>query len=169
MCTHISSHRFRLLCKHKWGERERERKGAKERERGGDEQKRGGRASIDKDSSAVLPSTHIHSDPLSSVPLSSTRCSHHMAANAQMISSIHTCAHAEQSNSHTCTHPSTSSSEHSTDNTFTQLVLSSHSSRTRQGCLLLPVSEPKGGVRRRRRRRRGGEIGEEAVAADCLY
>lgn len=106
--------------------------------------KKGGRASRDKDSSAVLPSTHIHSDPLSSVCLSltdtltHTRCSHHMAVNAQMISSIHT----QSSYSHRCTHPSTSSSKHNTNNTFTQHTASAltHLGRGKIASCFLSVS-----------------------------
>lgn len=137
MGTHICRpHRFRPLCKHTV-EREREKGGERK-------MKKGGRASRDKDSSAVLPSTHIHSDPLSSVCLSltdtltHTRCSHHMAVNAQMISSIHT----QSSYSHRCTHPSTSSSKHNTNNTFTQHTASAltHLGRGKVASCFLSVS-----------------------------
>lgn len=80
-----------------------------------------------------------------------------MAVNAQMIPStqilrVSVMLTKNRFYSHTYTHHSTSSCEHSI---HTELALSSHSFRTRQGWLLLPDRELKGGVRRLWFRRRG--------------
>lgn len=102
-CTHIHTHtegtQATILsihpCAHTLSSTTQTQVGREREGEGEGGEKKGGRASKDKDSSAVLPSTHIHSDPPSSSSLSLThkvthsRCSHHMAVNEQMISSTH--------------------------------------------------------------------------------
>lgn len=134
------------------------REGKKRGERG--KLKKGGRACKDKDSSDVLPSTHLHNDPELAGSLSRTDTH----ADACKMLTPQSC---QSTNAFQCTCTAVSRSQRNTPHHILLSIhsysLSSHSSRTRQGCLLLPVHELKGGVSRRRRGwgKNGWSRGEE--------